>query len=73
MSIKIDEQSTLPIGWVLSGLAFTIAITITGVFWVSTVNFRLERIEEKLGIPRYQAASSELPLIPPVFAGTRGK
>ena len=53
--MRIDERAVVPIGWVLSGMGAVVAGTIVGVFWVSAVNFRLERIEEKLGIPAYHA------------------
>lgn len=55
--MKFDSSSVVPLGWVISGMSVVVAGTITGVFWISTVNFRLERIEEKLGIPPYHAVS----------------
>lgn len=53
---KFDEKTVVPIGWVLSGFISVLAITVIGAFWVSTVNFRLERIEDKLGIPPYHTS-----------------
>lgn len=55
--MRLDEKSVVPLGWVLSGMSVVIAGTVVGVFWVSTVNFRLQRIEEKLGIPEFHAES----------------
>lgn len=66
--MKIDEKSVVPLGWVVTGMCTGIAATVAGVFWVSTVNFRLERIEEKLGIPQYHA---DLSIVKPAFAGKR--
>jgi hypothetical protein len=66
--MRIDEKSVVPLGWVITGMGAGIGATIAGVFWVSTVNFRLERIEEKLGIPQYH---SELSIVKPAFAGKR--
>lgn len=57
MSIKIDEKTVVPIGWVLGGFAVIIMPVIVGAIWVAGVNFRLQRIEQKLGIPVYEAAS----------------
>lgn len=53
---RIDEKTLLPLSWVLGGFATIISITMIGAFWVSTVSYRLERIEDKLGIPPYRAA-----------------
>lgn len=54
--MKIDDKAVVPIGWVLCGMGSVVVGTITGVFWVATVNFRLQRIEEKLGIPPYHSS-----------------
>lgn len=62
---KIDQRSYVPLIWVITGIAACASITITGAFWVSTVDFRLERIEEKLGIPPYRA---QLDIVPPAYA-----
>lgn len=56
--MKITDNSVVPLGWVLSGFSVMLSITIVGSFWVSAVNFRLQRIEEKLGIPIYQSAAT---------------
>ncbi len=53
---KIDERTSVPLMWLLMGLAAVVTPTIIGSFWVSSVNFRLSRIEEKLGIPAYKSA-----------------
>lgn len=57
MRVKIDSTAVVPLGWMLTGMGAIITGTVTGVFWISTVNFRLQRIEEKLGIPIFKAAS----------------
>lgn len=53
--MKIDGHTVVPIGWVITGLAtiFTIStsVTLTVAFWCAAVNFRLQRIEDRLGIP----------------------
>lgn len=64
--MKIDSETSVPIGWVLSGFAIVVASAIAGTFWVSSVNDRLSRIEEKLGIPIYKTAQTSF--IPEVHA-----
>jgi hypothetical protein len=54
MDSRIDEKTVVPIGWVLGGFTIMVTIAVTGAFWVSAVNFRLSRIEDRLGIPGYQ-------------------
>jgi CTP-dependent riboflavin kinase len=55
---KLDPHTTLvPLGWVLSGFGTILAAVIVGTFWISTVNYRLQRIEERLGIAPYKPAS----------------
>lgn len=49
--MKIDSETSVPIGWVISGMGAILIATITGAFWVASVNDRLSRIEDKLGIP----------------------
>lgn len=56
---KIDEKSVVPLSWFITGLLTVITMTGGGVVWITTVNFRLERIEEKLGIPTYHAFELE--------------
>jgi hypothetical protein len=51
MEMKIDGKAFVPVGWVFTAFGTMISITIVGAFWVAGVNFRLQRIEEKLGIP----------------------
>lgn len=53
--MKIDDKAVVPVGWVFTGFGIIISTTIFGAFWVATVNFRLERIEDRLGIPPYHA------------------
>lgn len=48
--MKIDEKSTIPIGWFALGMSLVISITSAGTLFVYSVNFRLSRIEQKLGI-----------------------
>jgi hypothetical protein len=58
MGSKIDEKTLVPIGWVLTGLAAIFFIVLRGAFWMSSVDGRLQRIEDKLGVPPYQASSA---------------
>lgn len=57
--MKIDEKSVIPLGWALTGfgiiLSGAVSGAVAGAMWVSTVDFRLERIEEKLSIPSFQS------------------
>jgi hypothetical protein len=50
-STKIDSKTVIPLGWMLAGFAAGIGPLLVGVAWVITVNIRLGRIEQKLGIP----------------------
>lgn len=51
---KIDEKTTLPLQWVIVGAyvggGAILASLIIACSWVFTVNARLMRIEQKLGI-----------------------
>lgn len=51
MSIRIDADTTVPLGLVIAIIVTATASVATGTFWISSVNDRLARIEEKLGIP----------------------
>lgn len=53
MNIKIDQNSVVPIGWALAGFGTLITFAVAGAFWMSSVDYRLSRIEEKLSIPAY--------------------
>lgn len=59
--MRIDDKSVVPLGWVLGGFATMISISAMGAFWIATVNFRLQRIEEKLNIPLFQNNAAFLP------------
>lgn len=63
MNMKIDGTATVPIGWVLSGLfivvSSAVSASVLSAFWVASVNFRLQRIEQKLGIPPVLNADAE--------------
>lgn len=61
MDMKIDGKSVVPVGWVFTGFGVIISITIIGAFWVAAVDFRLQRIEEKLGIPAYHEINISAP------------
>jgi len=50
MSSKIDEKTEVPLGLVASLFVLGMGVTATGAFWVSRVDNRLARIEDKLGI-----------------------
>jgi len=56
--MRIDEKAVVPLGWVLGGFATMISISAMGAFWIATVNFRLQRIEEKLNIPLFQNSTA---------------
>lgn len=56
--VRIDDRALVPIGWVLSGVGVVVAVSVIGAFWVSSVDYRLGRIEEHLGIPPLQGASA---------------
>lgn len=54
--MKIDSDATIPLSWFLTALVAVIAWTLAGAFWISAVNYRLSRIEDKLGIPKFAEA-----------------
>jgi hypothetical protein len=62
---QIDEKTVVPIGWVVGGFTALLSFCVLSVFWIASVNYRLQRIEEKLGIPVYQAGS----VLPDAVAG----
>lgn len=49
--MKIDQTTVVPLGWVVSGFASMLTVTIIGVVWVVKVNYRLERIEQNMHLP----------------------
>lgn len=54
--MKIDSETVIPINWVLGSFTVIVASVAAATFWVSSINVRLARIEEKLGIPAYHFA-----------------
>lgn len=48
--MKISSETAVPIGWLITAVSVTLSITIMGTAWVYSVNNRLARIEDKLGI-----------------------
>lgn len=54
---KLDDRTVVPLTWLVGGFAAGLAPVIAAVFWIASVNFRLQRIEEKLGIPPYRSGS----------------
>lgn len=54
--MRIDDKTVIPIGWVISCCTVLVVSAVAGTFWVSSVNDRLSRIEDKLGIPPYRTA-----------------
>lgn len=52
-TLKITEDTTVPLGWMFGGFAIIITGVSVGAMWVKSVDLRLERIEEKLSIPHY--------------------
>lgn len=57
MTAKIDEKTVVPLSWLLVGFAFGLAPVMAATFWVAGVNNRLQRIEQKLGIPEIKEAT----------------
>lgn len=69
MGMRIDDKSVLSLGLVVALLIGTVSISVTGAFWISSVDNRLSRIEEKLGIPsKIEPAKAE----GKVYANFRG-
>ncbi len=50
MPSRIDDKTTVPLSIVAVLFATGVSVTATGAFWVKSVNDRLSRIEDKLGI-----------------------
>lgn len=62
MQMKFDGKAFVPVGWVFTAFGTMISISVVGAFWVASVNFRLQRIEEKLGIPPLATTSNVEPI-----------
>lgn len=65
--MKINENTYIPLGWLIVGIASTWTIAAAGAFWVAGVNHRLARIEKHMGIYEVEAPTS--PLIREANAG----
>lgn len=50
---KIDEKTSVPLNVVMTGFSVALGVAVAGTFWVASVNARLARIEDKLGIAPY--------------------
>lgn len=55
--MRLDEKTGVPLSWMGACMLLAITATSAGTFWVFSVNDRLGRIEDKLGIKPYVAAS----------------
>lgn len=64
---RINEQTVVPVTWLFLGLGSVIASTALGVFWIAAVNYRLQRIEMRLGIPPFQ---TQMEPVRNAFAGS---
>jgi hypothetical protein len=59
--MKLDSNAVIPIGWVFTVMAVVGSSAVAGTFWVASINFRLSRIEHRLGIQNYGAESALIP------------
>lgn len=57
--MKLDQNTSVPLGWVAGAFGFFTSVVVVGTFWVASVNFRLSRIEDRLGIKPPPVASLE--------------
>lgn len=48
--MRIDDKTVVPLTWVLGTLSCIVISSSVASIWVKSVNDRLGRIEEKLGI-----------------------
>lgn len=46
----INEKTSIPLAWFVAAMSATLTVGMAGSFWVFSVNARLSRIEDKLGI-----------------------
>ena len=53
--MKLNEHTTIPLPWIITAVISVISPTILLTYWVSTVDYRLERIENKLDLPPLRA------------------
>lgn len=51
--MKIDANTNVPLGWMIATLVTVASGSVSLAIYASTINARLERIEEKLGLPKY--------------------
>lgn len=54
--MNINEKTSLPISWFIASFIPLLSIAFTGAFWIKSVNDRLSRIEDKLGIQMFSNA-----------------
>lgn len=74
---NIDRKTTVPVEWIIAAIAPTALV----VMCFATINSRLARIEERLGMPPYNALNMEgqasaceyrpSPLVPPIYKTLR--
>lgn len=50
---QISDKSTIPLKWAISAMSVITSIVALGAVWIFSVNVRLSRIEDKLGIKQY--------------------
>lgn len=55
--MKITSETMVPIGWVFGGVSFVLGIAFASAMWVASVDNRLSRIEQHLGISPYAGVS----------------
>ena len=66
----INEKTTVPVTWVVSILSASLGVAIAGTCWVFSVNTRLARIEEHLGIKPY-SMTANVNVVRDAFAETK--
>lgn len=60
--MRIDDRASIPVVWFVVSIVSVIGGVYAGSFWMFSVNERLGRIEEKLGIRNITRATREYDL-----------
>lgn len=55
--MQIDERTSIPLVWALCAMSSIVISVGIGAFWVKSVDDRLTRIEQKLGIPPLESST----------------
>ena len=56
---RLNEKTEVPLVWLVSGMIFACGASATAALFFANINYRLERIEDRLSLPPYDAFTME--------------